>query len=81
VYPNPASDKVNIKVATGLSAGKINIQLVNMFGNVVLERSITVQKEGGFQDNLSVAGLAAGIYQLRFADGKILYSEKLVVIK
>ena len=81
VYPNPASDMVKLKVLSGLSVGKISIQFVNMFGSIVMERTVTVQKDGGFQADISVAALPAGIYQVRYAEGKVLYSEKLVVVK
>ena len=59
VYPNPASDYVNVSLSGDASAGA-NIQLVNMAGQVLLEK--TVSNAGGTTVPLAVSGYPAGNY-------------------
>ncbi|MEI2774040.1 MAG: lamin tail domain-containing protein [Candidatus Competibacter sp.] len=53
VYPNPANEVLFVQLETGEAA---KVRLVNMLGNVVLERSFTGSVE------LPISALATGVY-------------------
>jgi hypothetical protein len=59
VYPNPASDYVNVTLS-GDASVSANIQLVNMSGQVLLEKTVT--NAGGTTIPLAVSGYPAGNY-------------------
>ncbi|HXD78431.1 MAG TPA: T9SS type A sorting domain-containing protein [Puia sp.] len=59
VYPNPATDNVNITLG-GEANFNANIRLVNLAGQVMLERNVT--NAGGSTVALSVSSLPAGNY-------------------
>lgn len=59
VYPNPASDFVNVTV-TGEAAVNANIRLINLAGQVLLEK--TVANAGGTTVPIAVSSYPAGNY-------------------
>ena len=59
VYPNPASDYVNVTLS-GEATVVANIRLVNMAGQVMLERTVT--NAGGTTVPLAVSAYPAGNY-------------------
>jgi Secretion system C-terminal sorting domain len=61
VYPNPATDYVNVTL-TGDASVTANIRLVNMSGQVLLEK--TVSNAGGTTVPLMVSGYPAGNYAI-----------------
>jgi hypothetical protein len=73
VYPNPATDVVNISLSNELSNTEVSI--VDAMGRVVLNQSI----ENDFV-SLDVAGLEGGIYFVKISNGEAVET-KTVVIK
>jgi len=73
VYPNPASDVINISMKNELTNAKVSI--VDAMGRVVLNQSI----DNDFV-SLDVAGLEEGIYFVKIANGDAVET-KTVVIK
>ncbi len=76
VYPNPASESLNIKIiTTGLSA--VNLEMISMTGKLV--RSEVVSNSSG-PHSWDISGLPAGIYSLRMvgANGSVI-SKKIVI--
>ena len=59
VYPNPASDYVNVSLS-GEASGSANIRLVNLAGQVLLEKTVT--NAGGTTVPLTVSSYPAGNY-------------------
>lgn len=78
IYPNPTSDVLFVKTEL-LSASAVNLQLVNMNGQVV--RTLTHATASGRQAyRLELTDLAKGIYFLNiFADGKLAHGQKVWV--
>jgi hypothetical protein len=75
VYPNPAKDQLNIDLSS--YHGQLNrISLVNLQGQIVYMDSQPVQKD---KMNISLSGLAAGIYTLQLQSGDKVINKKIVV--
>ncbi|MEP7264608.1 MAG: FG-GAP-like repeat-containing protein [Bacteroidota bacterium] len=70
VYPNPASDLLNIDLA---KAGEYQLMLTDYSGRVV--RNEMISKSG----SVSLQGIAAGIYNLRMQNETQLINYKVVV--
>lgn len=64
VYPNPASDVVNVTLTGERSAGA-NIRVVNLSGQVLLEKNVT--NAGGTTVALTVSAFPAGNYLIVIA--------------
>jgi|GEM_PF-4161386 len=63
VYPNPATDYIDIAVAGNRSINDV-VNVYDVLGNVVLSTSAGTPSEGG-HIRLDVSGLAAGVYFVR----------------
>ena len=68
VYPNPASDKVNIEVA-----GKANVKVYNLLGQMV----DTFETFG--KSTLNVAAYQSGVYFIKVDNGNASSTHKLIV--
>lgn len=66
VYPNPAVDNVTLAFTTE-KAGNVNIELVNMYGNVISVIRNQQMEAGVYNINLPIADLAAGTYVVRIS--------------
>lgn len=66
VYPNPAVDNVTLAFTTQ-KAGNVNIELVNMYGNVISVIRNQQMEAGVYNINLPIADLAAGTYVVRIS--------------
>jgi hypothetical protein len=65
VFPNPATDVINIQLPDSWQGKALTIDLINQAGQVVDSRST---KQASQVERLSVNQLAAGIYLLRIQD-------------
>ncbi|MGV3760935.1 T9SS type A sorting domain-containing protein [Parapedobacter sp.] len=77
VYPNPASDQVNLEFDL-LQDGRVVFMLVNNAGQVVA----TIAKElfaGRLTYNLPLSNYASGLYYLVIRTGYRTYTEKLII--
>jgi hypothetical protein len=64
VYPNPASDVLNIAL-TVPQAGEIVLELYDLTGRLVTSAAFTADSAGETSAKLDVSGLASGLYTLR----------------
>lgn len=72
VYPNPANGPFYIEFK---KPGEANIQLINLFGNIILEKNITVNNSH-FIKKIDPGSLSKGINFL-----KINFNDKICVLK
>lgn len=70
VYPNPAKDVVNIKLAEEFQAAKTKVTVTNMAGKQVSTFNSV--------NDVNVANLPAGVYVLTITDGVKTESKKLI---
>jgi unsaturated rhamnogalacturonyl hydrolase len=79
LFPNPALDRVLVETDM-LSGERLEIQIWNMQGQMVLDRSF--HNENGHADmtrEIDVSGLKTGIYLFRMLDGNHMETEKLII--
>ena len=75
VFPNPASDVVNVKFA-GIN-GDVTLQMFSTDGKQVMARNTNVV--AGQNLTLDISGLSAGVYTLRVNGTNGAYTQKVVV--
>jgi len=75
IYPNPMSSSQDLVVTLPEthSQDNINVQVINLLGQVIREESMT-------GNTCSFNGLKSGVYMVRvLVDNKIIYNNKLIV--
>ena len=77
VYPNPASDQVNIEFDL-LQDGRVVFMLVNNAGQVV-SSTTKVLLAGRLTHTLPLSNYASGLYYLVVRTGYRTYTEKLII--
>lgn len=75
IFPNPADDFINIKLAKNLN---LDIQICNAIGQVVINSTI---KQGETQQTIDVSSLNNGIYQVILKSDSFFVSNKLLIQK
>jgi len=78
VYPNPATDRVTFDY-TLASSEMVVIELVDMVGNIVSVQTLGNKPAGANQSQLSLDGIASGIYLVNFKAGNSVSVSKLTV--
>lgn len=76
LYPNPASEKLNIELSDKFHTGKVTIQLLNLEGRVVYKFEGIDQKH----ISISLTGIANGQYQIRLTNNQYTEEKPLVII-
>ncbi len=78
VYPNPANGIINL--AVGFESTKnIEVEILDLLGQVVQTRTISGVANGVYQFDLSRE--AEGFYLMRINDGKDVFSTRISVVK
>jgi hypothetical protein len=78
VYPNPATDRVTFDY-TLASSENVVIEMVDMVGNIVRVQNLGNMSVGANQSQISLDGIAAGIYMVNFKAGNSVSVSKLTV--
>ncbi len=68
VYPNPVTNKLNIKIEQYLTGGEINISVINVLGETIREHTFSYKGVNTFKVNVS--DLAEGLYLLQISNDK-----------
>lgn len=79
IYPNPANQLATIAY-TGTGVEDLHIQLVNVAGQVVLDKVFRTQV-GTQLLPIDLGAVEAGMYFLTVNDGQLFKTEKLMVVK
>lgn len=74
IYPNPASDKLNINFNDNNSTAD-RLVIVDMLGNIVVEKGLEIHNE------INVADLAKGVYLLQFYHRNSNLSNRRITIQ
>ncbi|MES2485232.1 MAG: T9SS type A sorting domain-containing protein [Bacteroidota bacterium] len=72
VYPNPATDFINIQSENGLT-DSVNVTIVNMLGEVVVQNKVNA-----VSGSIDLSTLAAGIYMVKTESGDISSVTKII---
>lgn len=77
IYPNPATDFVNLDI-TAYESADLQVRILNLNGQELLSSQTSVER-GSQNINLNVAELASGIYFLQIRNGHKIYNSKLIL--
>ncbi len=80
VFPNPVKEGAEIEVVFDSDLKKLNVEIVNMAGLIVLKTTLNVAKQSGLI-SLNSNALMAGTYILKLSGESILETRKIVVQK
>ncbi|MCF8225276.1 MAG: T9SS type A sorting domain-containing protein [Bacteroidales bacterium] len=79
VYPNPAVDRINVKLNTDKQENP-EIMILDLTGKTVLKfDGVSVMKDHAVKAELDIDELKPGIYFVKVIQGDRSYSEKLIV--
>lgn len=76
IYPNPASDWINIQAAID-NFNKIQLIITDVSGKVVLTKSIKPEKHFNYQ--LNIKSLSSGIYFVKLHSKSVNQQQKLII--
>lgn len=74
VFPNPTSDRINLKLPGEIMDQPIHVQLIDMTGKVVMNEMRTAQENVEF----SLIGIVKGIYTLVVIAGSETFTERII---
>lgn len=77
IYPNPASDAVNVTFSSEESSNAV-LSIMNLMGQMVYTTNVSIQ-EGYNMVNVPVNQLRAGIYMVNIKSNKGTSTQKLIV--
>jgi hypothetical protein len=78
MYPNPASDLVNIEMSNFNNVDEVNVKFISITGEVVLRKQINVNG-GSYQETFDVSNLATGTYFVQFeAKGEVVTRQFII---
>jgi hypothetical protein len=80
VFPNPCADYLNISVPNNLSLTSTLIQLFDLSGKKVFEKSMN-GRSTVVDIRADVNGLEAGLYIVQLQNGSWVHNERLIVKK
>ena len=81
LYPNPASDHVNI-VFTPAHTAKSSIEMYDVTGKLVASiYNGEIEQGKPYQRKIDTRSLSAGVYLIRFRNGEFIETKKLVITK
>jgi glucose/arabinose dehydrogenase len=75
VFPNPASNKVNVTISAAAD-GKVQLSLIDNTGRVVIQNSVRVRKGNNSMD-INIGTLSAGVYYLSVTGAEVDQKVKL----
>lgn len=75
VFPNPASDNLQIDMSNIPGKDEVNLIILNLAGQEVYSQKMP---EHGNKETISIASLGKGLYLLRLSDGKKSYTSKFL---
>jgi len=74
VYPNPASDVLNIESISG-SIGKANLKIFDLSGRLIINQALDFNT----LQTLNVSQLQSGVYLLKIENSRVGISKKLII--
>ena len=74
LYPNPARDAVQLRLPTELARHRVQLQVVNTLGQVVLEQDLAAQTT-----EVRLPKLAAGVYNVHLGTSQGVVNKRLLI--
>ncbi len=77
LYPNPASNFVNISMQGQLSGNNISVDIYDTLGKRVIQKSFDNSRS--FEQRIDTSALDTGIYIVKISDGNSSSTKKLII--
>ncbi|MGQ0828847.1 MAG: T9SS type A sorting domain-containing protein [Bacteroidota bacterium] len=77
VYPNPATDQITLAVDI-VDVGEYKIEIVNVLGQMVYQKSISINSTGRIETHLATGDLKPGAYVISVGNDNGIYKKKLL---
>jgi len=77
VYPNPFMDELVISYKN-MTSNKANVKIVDILGNVIMDRPYDLQASGTDSFVINLGNLATGLYYIEFKSGDYNYHTRIV---
>lgn len=77
VFPNPTKDEITLALEDENLGKAITLQLTNLAGQTVIQKSIAVQDSPQFTEKISLSTLSSGVYILSVTTEKGIYVKKI----
>jgi hypothetical protein len=77
VYPNPFKDELVINYRN-MTGPKADVKIMDILGNIVMDRSFDLQPSGSDSFMLNLGDLATGLYYIQFKSGDYSYHTRVV---
>ena len=74
VYPNPATEVVNVTLPSSINGGVVSIS--DIHGNEVVSKSVS-----GLEFSISTSDLSSGVYILKVSSSTLTATKQIVVVK
>ena len=68
VYPNPATDHIRVRIEAAQPSCKVDVQLIDVYGQVLQTRSVRLQVAAATELDLEANELADGYYLVRISN-------------
>ena len=77
VYPNPASELLQIELPVQFSRSETQLELINLVGKTVASKTI----KPGTKTSLQVSQLATGLYVLKVRNNGMVQTQKIQIVR
>ncbi|MFC5269734.1 S8/S53 family peptidase [Adhaeribacter terreus] len=77
VYPNPASDLLQLELPAHFSKTETHLELINTVGKSVAFKTL----KPGSKSTLNVSGLATGLYVLKVRNNGMIQTQKIQIVR
>ena len=78
VFPNPASDFINVNFST-TKASDVQINIYDIVGKLVRSEKYSVNNTGSVQFKVETGGLDTGIYMVQLVVGNTMQTKKISI--
>jgi hypothetical protein len=79
VYPNPATERLQMALPAGVATGTVSAWLTNVLGQTVQRQQLPVTAGQGLRAEIDMRGLAPGVYQLHLTVAGTALVRRVVV--
>jgi hypothetical protein len=81
LYPNPVNNNMVYVQFNNVSKGKYMIQLGDMEGKSLVQKSVNIAIAGSHTESLSASGMASGVYVVRVVNdkGENMYKGNVII--
>lgn len=78
ISPNPVADILNLHLNTHLSDGNMLLRVINVTGQVLIEKNLYATNNSGYTQQLDISKLSKGIYFVYIRSANNVVTKKFI---